>query len=154
MGEEYEEEAEYDNADEGNPTYSNCFAIPFKVASSGVITIPVTINGMHLDMIFDTGASSTFITLAEANYLFEKGRLSDDDIIDIMQFQTADGGITAGVTINLREVVLGDQLRLTNVEAVVVENQQAPLLLGQSVMKHFAETSIDRTNSTIKFYTR
>ena len=85
MGEEYEEEAEYDNADEGNPTYSNCFAIPFKVASSGVITIPVTINGMHLDMIFDTGASSTFITLAEANYLFEKGRLSDDDIIDIMQ---------------------------------------------------------------------
>lgn len=157
VGEGYEEyedkmDDEYENTDVG--VHSNCFAIPFTETASGILTIPVTINGMCLDMIFDTGASSTFITLAEANYLFEKGRLSEDDIIDIAQFQTADGNITVGVTINLREVVLGDQIRLTNVEAVVVENQQAPLLLGQSVMKHFAETSVDRTNSTIKFYTR
>lgn len=154
VGEEYEEEAEYESTDANSHHYANCFAIPFRENVGGILTIPVTINGMRLDMIFDTGASTTLITLAEANYMFEKGRLTEDDIVDVSRLQIADGSITVGVTINLREVILGDQLCLTNVEAVVVENQQAPLLLGQSVMKYFAETSVDRTSSTIKFYTR
>jgi aspartyl protease family protein len=116
------------------------------------ITIPVKINGMGLDMIFDTGASSTCITLAEAQYLYEKGKLTDDDIIDIQQFQTADGSISVGLRILLHEVEIGGKIKLQNIEAVVVKSQQAPLLLGQSVMKKFREISVDRENSVVKFF--
>jgi aspartyl protease family protein len=117
-----------------------------------IITIPVKINGIGLDMIFDTGASSTCITLAEAQYLYEKGNLTGDDILGEMRYQTADGNISVGLRINLRDVVIGDKIRLNNIEALVVENQQAPLLLGQSVMKRFKEISVDRENKVVKFF--
>lgn len=120
--------------------------------SDNTITIPVKINGMGLNMIFDTGASSTCITLAEAEYLYSKGNLSGDDILDYQPYQTADGNISVGLLINLREVIIGDKLLFRDVEAVVVENQQAPLLLGQSVMKHFGKISVDRENEVVEFF--
>ena len=126
--------------------------IAYKEMYGNTITIPVKINGLWLDMIYDTGASSTCITLAEAKYLYEKGQLLTDDIIDVQQFQTADGNISAGLRINLRDISIGDNINLHNIEALVVENQRAPLLLGQSVMKKFREISVDRQNGVIKFF--
>ena len=130
----------------------NSIKIPYKEMSGNTITIPVKINGMGLDMIFDTGASTTCITLAEAQYLYEKGTLTQNDIIDTQRYQTADGNISVGLRIILRNVSIGDKISLSNIEAVVVQNQQAPLLLGQSVMKKFREISVDRINGVIKFF--
>ncbi|MEO1262972.1 MAG: retropepsin-like aspartic protease [Bacteroidota bacterium] len=126
--------------------------IPYTEMYGHTITIPVKINGMALDMIFDTGASSTCITLAEAQYLYEKGNLTENDIRDIQQFQTADGSISVGLRIILRNISIGDKISLENIEAIVVQNQQAPLLLGQSVMKQFREISVDREDKVIKFF--
>ena len=128
--------------------------IPYTVLYGNTITIPVKINEIGLDMIFDTGASSTCITLAEARYLYDKGSLTDDDIVGLKKYQTADGNISIGLRINLRTVSIGDKLLLKDVEALVVENQQAPLLLGQSVMKYFREISIDRENKVVKFFAK
>jgi aspartyl protease family protein len=142
---EYTEEAPVTSAD-------NSIRIAYTEMYGNTITIPVKINGMGLDMIFDTGASSTCITLAEAQYLYDKGNLTDNDIIDVQQFQTADGNISVGLRIILREVSIGDKIKLSDIEALVVQNQQAPLLLGQSVMKNFREISVDRENRVIKFF--
>lgn len=147
-GTDYPEDNEED-IDESN---SDCISVAYKEQYDNTITIPVKINGMELDMIFDTGASTTCITLAEAQYLYEKGMLTNDDIVDVQEFQTADGAISVGLYIVLREVIIGDNISLSNVEALVVQNQQAPLLLGQSVMKKFREISVDRDNKLIKFY--
>ena len=146
--------SDYEDYAEDVPSVENenNIKIPYSERYSGVITIPVKINGMWLDMIFDTGASSTCITLAEARYLYEKGTLTDDDLLEKMHYQTADGNISVGLRINLREVQIGDKITLRNIEALVVENQQAPLLLGQSVMKQFREISVDRENKVIKFF--
>lgn len=130
----------------------NYIPVPYREMSANTIMIPVKINGLGLDMIFDTGASTTCITLAEAAYLYEKGLLQEDEIGDEEAFQTADGNISVGLNIVLREVVIGDALRLNNVEALVVEDMQAPLLLGQSVLKRFKEVSVDRDNKVVKFY--
>lgn len=126
--------------------------VPFKEMNGNTITIPVKINGMWLDMIFDTGASITCITLAEAQYLFEKGKLTEEDIIDKMEYQTADGNISIGLRINIRSLSIGDKIHLNDIEAVIVQNQQAPLLLGQSAMINFREISVDRENKVIKFF--
>lgn len=130
----------------------NYIPVPYKESYDNTIVIPVKINGVGLDMIFDTGASSTCITVAEAQYLYDKGRLTDEDVLDFQAYQTADGNISVGLRIILREVAIGESIRLNNVEALVVEDQLAPLLLGQSVLKNFKEVSVDRKNRVVKFY--
>ena len=145
-----------DNLNEAEILSSNiaddCIKIPYNEKLGNTITIPVKINGLGLDMIYDTGASTTCITLAEARYLYSKGKLNDTDILDFQQFQTADGNITVGLRVNISEVLIGDQIKLNDVQALVVENQQAPLLLGQTILKQFKEISVDRENFVIKFY--
>jgi clan AA aspartic protease (TIGR02281 family) len=126
--------------------------VPYTEQYGNTITIPVKINGMALDMIFDTGASTTMITLAEAKYLYDKDSLSKKDFVDYQPFQAANGEIFVGLRIILRTVVIGDQITLHNIEAVVVGNQKAPLLLGQSIMKEFREVSMDRENEVVKFF--
>jgi aspartyl protease family protein len=145
---------DYFDDTEEMPDYSNdnSIKIAYTEQYGNTITIPVKINGMGLDMIFDTGASKTCITLAEAQYLYKKGKLTNEDIIDIQQFQTADGNLSVGLRIVLRDVQIGDKINLHNIEAIVTQNQQAPLLLGQSIMKKFREISVDRDNKIVKFF--
>lgn len=142
--EQYPESEE--NPDDGS------IKIAYKEQYGNTVTIPVQLNGMGLDMIFDTGASTTCITLAEAQYMFNKGYLTEDDVLDLQKFQTADGKISIGLRIIIRKLSIGNEINLRNVEAVVVENQQAPLLLGQSVMRKFREISLDRESKIIKFF--
>lgn len=130
----------------------NYITVPYTEMYGNTIMLPVKINGVGLDMIFDTGASSTCITVAEAQYLYDKGLLSEDDILDVQAYQTADGNISVGLRIVLREIVIGETICVSNVEALVVEDQQAPLLLGQSVLRNFREVSVDRENNVVKFY--
>lgn len=134
------------------PPTDNSIKIPYTEMVGNTVTIPVKINEMQLDMIYDTGASSTCITLAEAQYLYSKGSLTLSDIEGVQQFQTASGDISAGLKVLLRNVSIGDEINLQDIEAIVVPNQEAPLLLGQSVMKEFSEISVDRENKVIKFF--
>jgi len=126
--------------------------IPFSDKGTGVVHIPVTVNGMGVEMIFDTGASSTTISLQEAAYLAKHGKLEEDDILAVQQFSTADGSISEGLVINLKEMLIGGKIKLTNTEAVVVMNQEAPLLLGNTVFSQFREVSVDRQENVVKFY--
>ena len=50
--------------------------------------------------------------------------------------------------INLPEVKVGDVV-LKNIEASVSHSQQAPLLLGQSVLERFGTVTIDNINSKL-----
>lgn len=124
------------------------FDIPFR-EEYGVKLVPVQINGLKLDMIFDTGCSTTLISMAEANYLYSKGLLSRDDIIGTVRSQVADGRITKNMVVNLKEVILGDQLVFHDVEASVSENMQAPLLLGNEVLNRIASYTIDNAQQVI-----
>ena len=144
---------ETDDFKQTSSLYDNCIKVAYTEMIGNTITIPVRINnGLMLDMIFDTGASSTCLTLLEAEYMYTKGLLTEKDIIDVQHFQTADGNISAGLRIILREVAIGNEINLQNIEAIVVQSQEAPLLLGQSVMKQFREISVDRENKLVKFF--
>lgn len=117
---------------------------------NGVKYVWIEINGIRLRFIFDTGASSICISPAEATVLYRQGTLSDDDIIDKEYFQDATGKISEGTKINLRTVKVGN-ITLKNVSATVIDNVDAPLLLGQSVLENFGNIEIDNNNSLIIF---
>ena len=114
----------------------------------GAFEIPCNINGLALQMIFDTGASDVTISSVEANFMFKNGYLSEKDIKGKKYYQIANGQISEGTTITLREVKIGDAV-LHNVNASVVKSQKAPLLLGQSVIERLGIITIDNQNNKL-----
>lgn len=116
----------------------------------GVYLVPVTVNGLNLDFIFDTGASSISLSSAEATVMLRQGQITEDDVVGQQQFQDATGGVSVGTVILRRTVQIGD-ITLENVEASVVDNIQAPLLLGQTALSKFGKVTIDYNNNTIEF---
>lgn len=115
----------------------------------GTYEIPCQVNGLPLKMIFDTGAASVTISSVEANFMLKNGYLKDSDVKGKSNYITASGDIHEGTVLRLKEVKLGDAV-LKDVEASVVSNQKAPLLLGQSVLEKFGTITIDNINSKLK----
>lgn len=116
----------------------------------GVYLVPITVNGLNLDFVFDTGASSISLSSAEAMVMLRQGQITKDDIVGEQQFQDATGGISVGTVVRLRSVRIGD-ISLSDVEASVVDNINAPLLLGQTALAKFGKVTIDYENNTIEF---
>ena len=114
----------------------------------GVCYVLVKINGVDMEVIFDTGASDVVISSVEALFLLKQGKLTEDDILGTSYYQVANGGISSGTVIRLRSVQIGDRI-LSDVRATVVDNMDAPLLLGQSALDRFSSVSIDYKNNVI-----
>ena len=117
---------------------------------NGVKYVWIEINGLRLKFIFDTGASSICISSSEASVLFRQGTLQKTDILDVKYFQDATGTISAGTRIKLKTVKIGDRT-LNNIEATVIDNSKAPLLLGQTAFEKFGKISIDNVKGEITF---
>lgn len=108
----------------------------------GVYTLPVEVNGLKMRMIFDTGASEVTMSQKEAKELMNQGLLTEEDIVGAQQYAIADGSIVEGTRINLRTVKIGNK-EVHNIAASVMPNQEAPLLLGQSVLSKFGTISVN-----------
>ncbi len=125
-------------------------AVPYRT-ENGVKYVQVKVNGVGLEMIFDTGCSGALISVAEANYLYQKGKLTQDDILGTTQSQIADGSVVENMVVNLKEVVINDQILCPNVQATVANNMNAPLLLGNEILDRLATIKIDNENETLIF---
>lgn len=117
---------------------------------NGVYRIPVDINGVRMHFIFDTGASMISISSTEAIFLYKQGKLTSEDILGKTNFIDANGDVSEGTVIVLREVKIGNKI-LNDVEASVVNNLEAPILMGQSALEKFGKISIDYGNNEITF---
>lgn len=117
---------------------------------NGVYKIPVLINGVEMYFIIDTGASMISISETEANFLYKQGTLLNSDFLGDMKFTDANGNINSGSLVRLRSVKIGNSI-LYNVQASVVSNSNAPLLLGQTALSRFGKISIDYHKKIIEF---
>lgn len=122
--------------------------IPF-TKESGVCKVKCNVNGLPLHFIFDTGASDVTISMVEATFMMKNGYLSGNDVVGNQRYMDANGDVSVGTIINLKDVNFGGQ-SLTNVRASVVRNQKAPLLLGQSVLGRLGKIEIDNAKNVIK----
>lgn len=114
----------------------------------GVYKVPCKVNGLKMKFIFDTGAAKVCISSAYAEMMLENGYLDKSDIKGTSQSTIADGSVIDNVVINLRKVEIAG-LTIENVPAVVVPTQNAPLLLGQSVIQKLGRVSIDEEDLVI-----
>lgn len=122
--------------------------IPF-TKEGGVCKVKCSINNLPLHFIFDTGAADVSMSSVEATFMLKNDYLSSSDIMGKQNYMTADGNISEGTVINLRDVKLGT-LHLKDVKASVVRNQSAPLLLGQSVLSKLGKIEIDNNNKVLR----
>lgn len=132
------------------PSLSSGKVVIEMVKENGVYKIPVLINGSKMDFIFDTGAGLISISNIEASFLFKQGTLSESDVIGKADFYDANGDVSVGTIIQLKEVSIGGR-KIYDVEASVVDNSVAPLLLGQSALEKFGKFSVDYSNNTLTF---
>jgi len=114
----------------------------------GVSIIPCQVNGLDLELIFDTGASDVSISLTEAAAMLHNGKLTKSDIIGTSNYQDANGDITEGIVINIKEIQIAG-LKMTNIKASVVKNLDAPLLLGQTAISKLGKIQLDLNNNTL-----
>ena len=126
--------------------------IPF-TKSGGVTKVDCTINNLPLNFIFDTGASDVTISQVEANFMYKNGYLDSRDIVGKKTYRVATGAIAVGTTIILKEIEFGG-LVLHDVRASVVDTQNAPLLLGQTVLQRLGKIEIDNANRVLKITTK
>lgn len=151
----YSDEADWNDNNSSEDDWNNnnsedIVSIPYR-EEGGVKTIRVSLNGMPVDMIFDTGCSGTLISLAEAQYMYNKGLLTDDNFLGMSNSQIADGSIVENMVINLDKIVIDEKLVCYDVQATVCLNNDAPLLLGNEVLNRTASYTIDNQNKVIKF---
>lgn len=115
----------------------------------GVYRIPCTVNGAKMKFIFDTGASNVCISMTMAEYLLDNGFIDENDILGTGSAKVADGRIVDHVSINLRDITI-QNLHLYDVKALVVDGQNAPLLMGQSAIQKMGPIEISGNVLTIK----
>lgn len=121
--------------------------VPIKMVG-GVYMIPVEVDETAMEFVFDTGAGIISISEVEAAFLYKQGKISNEDILGLENFSDANGNISEGTIINLKTVKIGDRI-LNDVQASVVPNQRAPLLLGQTALSRFGKVTIDYNNNEL-----
>lgn len=148
---EYEQKHQQEIAEDADDTAvyeSRTEEVPF-VKEGSVCKVKCSINGLPLHFIFDTGASDVSISSVEATFMLKNDYLSASDVLGSRNYMTADGDITEGTVINLRDVKLGN-IHLNDIKASVAKNQSAPLLLGQSVFSKLGKIEIDNGRKVLR----
>jgi aspartyl protease family protein len=117
---------------------------------NGVYKVPVTVNGLPMKFILDTGASLISISATEAEFMYKQGAITEADRVGQAKFLDANGDVSPGAIIRLKSVQIGDRI-LENVTANVVSSAKAPLLLGQSALSKFGKISVDYRRNVVTF---
>lgn len=108
----------------------------------GLYTMPCLVNGLPMKFFFDTGASMVSISITVAEFMYNNGWINENDFRGPALTQIANGDIEENMKLNLREIKIGNRV-IYNVEAVVSNSYNAPLLLGQSVIRQLEPWSIE-----------
>ncbi|MCM1372561.1 MAG: retroviral-like aspartic protease family protein [Bacteroides sp.] len=120
---------------------------------NGVKTIPVKLNGVSMEAIYDSGCSGVHMSLLELQTLLKNGKVSEDDVVGTSTSMMADGSYMENIDVIINEIEIGgkDGIVIHDVRASVSLNIDAPLLLGNAVFDQVASVEVDNVGQVIKF---
>ncbi|MEM9544480.1 MAG: retropepsin-like aspartic protease [Bacteroidota bacterium] len=117
--------------------------IALRRMDSGTFGVDVTLNEIVTEeFILDSGASFLSINSTVFENLRNEGTIRDFDYLDVVYATIADGSIVENFLFNISKVTIG-QYEFNNIKCIVSPNQNAPLLLGQNLLRAFGTISID-----------
>ena len=129
-------------------TKPRTYKIPFKPNLGGTYEVTSKINGLPLNMTFDTGSADIYISQTEVDFMLKNGLLSDKDFNGERMYELANGALEMCKTLILKKVEFGG-LILKNVQAGVTKNKSAGMLFGQSAMSRYGKITIDNKKKEI-----
>ena len=106
----------------------------------GCYLLPTKINGIPMKMMLDTGASNVSISLVEYEF-FKRQNLLSDSTLEEAECTIANGETEECFTTKI-DMTIGNET-LHNIECVVMNRFNAPLLLGMNVLSKLGKISID-----------
>ena len=124
---------------------------PLRSDGAGSYYINCYVNGFPMEFLLDTGCSDISMSSVEMKYMKKHGIIDDGDYIGKTNYKNASGEIRPAKQYNIKLFKLGD-LYFDNVKASVVDNDEAPLLLGQNILSNFGKIEIDHKNSLLKVH--
>jgi len=117
--------------------------IPLIRGSSGTFEISVIINDvLKINLVFDSGASSVFLSPDVVLTLIRTGSLKESDFIGSAKYQLADGSVLNSKEFIIRNLKIGPVV-LENVKGAVAESITSTLLLGQTAIEKLGKYTID-----------
>ncbi len=116
--------------------------IEMEPTGSGTYKITCAINGAPMRMYFDTGASGVSLSSSAAGYLLQNGFLKQKDLVGMGMSSIADGSTVKTFIAILRDVSIGS-VHIKNVQALIDQNQSAPMLFGMSAIQSLGTVTID-----------
>lgn len=103
--------------------------------------VGANVNGVPMKMTLDTGASTMSISIIEYEFL-KRQKLLSDSTVQVSECTIANGDTTKCFMIKIAQVSIGDT-SVKNVDCIVMENPDAPLLLGMNVLNGLGGVSIN-----------
>lgn len=129
--------------------------VPFQRTGGDLIEIQVSLNGVPMNMWWDSGASTSSISALELLQLAKQGRITLDDYQRDVTTRIADGSTSTSLMFNIKELYIeakdNKHLIINNINVLVSPNEGAPLLLGQNVMMNLPKYVINDAEGVIEF---
>lgn len=117
--------------------------------SSGIYEVFTTLNDvLNISFILDSGASEVSITPDVALTLVRTGTIKDEDWLEGKTYMFADGSTARSKRFRLRKLIIGNYV-IRDVEVSIANSLEAPMLLGQNVMRKLGKVSIDYRNNIL-----
>lgn len=117
----------------------------------GVYEVPVLINEvLKINVILDSGAADISIAPDVALTLIRTGTVEKRDWLSGKIYTFADGTQAKSARFTLKSIALGNKT-FTNVECSISANVNAPMLLGQSVLRLLGRYTIDYQKGVLQF---
>lgn len=121
------------------------------ISVGGVYEIPVILNDvLKINVILDSGAADVSISPDVVLTLIRTGTIKNYDWLPGQVYQFADGTKSKSKRFNMGSITVGNKT-FKNVTCSIAEKIDAPMLLGQSLLKKLGKYTIDYKKEVIQF---
>jgi hypothetical protein len=122
--------------------------IPFKKAQNGLLYFNASINGVKGKFLFDTGASGVVINPGFFQQLKSQGLIDQSDYLGNTNV-VGINNIKVNVEIYHIKSLNIDSFRAYDLQAFLMPDTNAELIIGQSVFEKLGKVSIDNQNNVL-----
>ncbi len=119
------------------------------VPKSGLITAPCILNGFTVQFVFDAKLRAQMST-EETQRLLRDGAITKEDFLGNPEEVLAEGTVANRSVFIIKEFTIADET-INDVEIMVNDNLEYPLVIGNSVLSSFGKYTIDTNKQQIIF---
>lgn len=128
--------------------------VPYQLNGEHEI-VQVSFNGVPLNMLFDTGATTTSITQTDFIALYKENAISEENFTTVQEATIANGStFHSGVFVLDNVTIAGDngkKITLHNVEISVALESEGSRLLGKNIINQLGDFKNDRASHYLIF---